>query len=223
MTLAFHILANTGFGTAYSFTNILDPPEPAFTMTYANASNVIRENMLVAVAIPHRLLSLPFVPKRWAKVGRALKEIRSYMTRLLDNEQSSFTQGAPGSGNLLSSLVRGSEDAWKLTELGTKHSTTDVPSTGLTRMDVLGNIYIFGLAGHETTGNSLAFAIYLLAAHPEVQAWATEEVDYVHTDHVDELIPGYDLFPRFKRCLAILVSFVIPTSYLAASSKMFAK
>jgi cytochrome P450 len=38
-------------------------------------------------------------------------------------------------------------------------------------------VLVFLLAGHETTATSLAFALHLLARHPEVRARAQEEVD----------------------------------------------
>ncbi|WP_424214055.1 cytochrome P450 [Streptomyces sp. BI20] len=43
-------------------------------------------------------------------------------------------------------------------------------------------ILIFLLAGHETTATTLAYALHLLAAHPEVQAAARAEVDAVLGD-----------------------------------------
>ena len=36
--------------------------------------------------------------------------------------------------------------------------------------------FVLVLAGYETTGNALGFALYLLAAHPEQQARLVEEV-----------------------------------------------
>ena len=211
MTLAFHVLSNTGFGTANSFANIMDPPVSPFTMTFANASNIIRENMLVAIAIPHRLLFSPFVPTSWAGVGRAMEELEWYMTALLDKERSLYTRGVLRSGNLLESLIRGSEGASKIKGSGSEPNTISRPSKGLSKLDVIGNIYIFSLAGHETTGNSLAFAIYLLAAHPNVQAWVNEEIDYVHARQATGHDPGYNSFHRLKRCLAVFVSLLLPS------------
>ncbi|WP_282703608.1 cytochrome P450 [Streptomyces sp. CC219B] len=40
-------------------------------------------------------------------------------------------------------------------------------------------VLIFLLAGHETTATALAFALLLLARHPETQQWVREEVDGV--------------------------------------------
>lgn len=42
------------------------------------------------------------------------------------------------------------------------------------------NIFIFALAGHETSSHTLAFAIAYLALHPSKQAWLFEELINVY-------------------------------------------
>lgn len=42
------------------------------------------------------------------------------------------------------------------------------------------NIFIFALAGHETSSHTLAFAIAYLALHPAKQAWLFEELVNVY-------------------------------------------
>lgn len=42
--------------------------------------------------------------------------------------------------------------------------------------EVFGNIFAYSLAGHETTANTVAIALVLLAAYPEYQQWLTEEI-----------------------------------------------
>ncbi|KAL8940112.1 MAG: hypothetical protein Q9216_002993 [Gyalolechia sp. 2 TL-2023] len=203
MTLAFHVLANTGFGTNFSFGKIDDPLRSLHTMTWSRASNIVRENMLVIVAIPSRILSMPLSPTCWRKASRAIEELRRYMEQSLNKEQRNLSQGSTGSGNLLSSLVRSSEEAKPFPAAHAEYPIEETP--GLPRADVLGDIYVFSLAGHETTGNVLTFAVYLLAAHPEVQAWVQEEIDLVYKYGGPGSASDYKLYPRFKRCLAIML------------------
>ena len=47
---------------------------------------------------------------------------------------------------------------------------------------VLGNIFIFILAGHETSANTLTYAIILLACHPEVQRALQANLDDILGD-----------------------------------------
>ncbi|MGW3241339.1 cytochrome P450 [Streptomyces sp. NPDC001070] len=52
--------------------------------------------------------------------------------------------------------------------------------------EIRDQVLIFLLAGHETTATSLAFALHLLARHPEPQARAREEVDRVLGDRTPQ-------------------------------------
>src|SRR4051812_13382870 len=44
---------------------------------------------------------------------------------------------------------------------------------------ILGNIFVTLMAGHETTGNTLAFTLLLLAIYPEYQKEIQAELDHV--------------------------------------------
>lgn len=43
----------------------------------------------------------------------------------------------------------------------------------------MGNIYVFLLAGHDTTAHTLAFALEILAIYPEIQQKAFEHIEQV--------------------------------------------
>ncbi|KAK7882256.1 hypothetical protein WMY93_028430 [Mugilogobius chulae] len=49
--------------------------------------------------------------------------------------------------------------------------------------EVIGQAFVFLLAGYETSSNTLAFTCYLLALHPECQRRLQEEVDDFYTRH----------------------------------------
>lgn len=69
--------------------------------------------------------------------------------------------------------------------------------------DSKSNIFAYNLAGHETTANTVAYALVLLAAHPQYQDWVREEIMQVQ----DTLAGDYNsIFPRLQRCLAVMVS-----------------
>ena len=77
---------------------------------------------------------------------------------------------------------------------------------GLTDEEIFGNIFAFNLAGHETTANTLATSLVLLAANPECQAWLVEEVQHVLGNSGGMEDWKYDeCFPNLKRCLAVMV------------------
>jgi hypothetical protein len=71
--------------------------------------------------------------------------------------------------------------------------------------EILGNIFVFNFAGHDTTAISLAYSVLLLVDHPEVQDWVAEELMF-YLDADRGGIWRYEtVFPKLKRCLAILV------------------
>eukprot|EP00198_Chlamydomonas_reinhardtii_P012713 XP_001702050.1 LOW QUALITY PROTEIN: cytochrome P450, CYP711 clan [Chlamydomonas reinhardtii] len=57
----------------------------------------------------------------------------------------------------------------------------------LTDEQVAGQVQLFILAGYETTANALAFAVYCIATHPEVESRLLREVD--------DVLPGSDQLP----------------------------
>ncbi|KCV83711.1 cytochrome P450 family protein [Actibacterium atlanticum] len=69
-------------------------------------------------------------------------------------------------------------------DLATKIMTTKDPQTGetFTTQEMVDQVAIFFLAGHETSASALAWALYLLATHPEAQARCAEEAADFGTD-----------------------------------------
>ncbi len=84
---------------------------------------------------------------------RAARNIRSLITSLTTARQAEITAGtAPD-------------------DLATKIMTTPDPQTGqrFATDEMVDQVAIFFLAGHETSASALAWGLYLLATHPQVQ------------------------------------------------------
>lgn len=60
----------------------------------------------------------------------------------------------------------------------------------ITEDEIVGQSFVFLLAGYETSSNTLAFTCYLLALNPECQCRVQEEVDDFFTRHVSMLPCG---------------------------------
>lgn len=58
----------------------------------------------------------------------------------------------------------------------------------ITEDEIVGQAFVFLLAGYETSSNTLAFTCYLLAINPECQSKVQEEVDDFFTRHVSGLL-----------------------------------
>ena len=88
----------------------------------------------------------------------------------------------------MGSLVRASEEAQKPSD------TYDSTRLGLTDEEIFGNIFIVNLAGHETTANTLATSLVLLAANPQCRTSGGSK-DWKYDES----------FPNLNRCLAVMV------------------
>lgn len=58
----------------------------------------------------------------------------------------------------------------------------------ITEEEIVGQAFVFLVAGYETSSNTLGFTCYLLAIHPECQRKVQEEVDLFFTRHVSVFV-----------------------------------
>lgn len=143
-------------------------------------------------------------------IGWAIAEFKQYMLDQLADEKQMVAEGKPGSGTLVSNLVRASET---LPEVAGGGANETIAMDGRARDlkalsvdEILENIFVFNFAGHDTTATSLADSVLLLVAHPEAQDWIAEELSLDLDNNENSKAKRYEfVFPIFKRCLAILV------------------
>lgn len=200
-TLSLNVLAATGFRRSYKFRSSSQPATDE-ALTYRDALQVVLDNALFLMLVPPRFLLIPLLPKQWAHIGKAAADFKQYMVDMLQEETSRLDRGETGVGSLMTSFVR----ALNTHEQTTVKSGTDQSSTkGLSVDEIFGNIFVINFAGHDTTANTLAFSMILLAANPEVQNWVSEEVREVIKDHDSRLWDYGALFSDLKRCRAVLV------------------
>lgn len=132
------------------------------------------------------------------------------MLSQLTDKKRLIAEGEPGSGTLMSNLVRASDAHFDMITQDANEPivTPERPynTRTLSAEEIFGNISVFNFASHDTTAISLAYSMLLLAAHPEVQDWISEELNvYLRSGSSKEW--DYEFaFPKLKRCLAVLVS-----------------
>lgn len=82
----------------------------------------------------------------------------------LADEKRLIAEGKPGSGTLMSNLVRASEAhhdvAGGVNDARTKMDGKPQDTKPLTVDEILGNIFVFHFAGHDTTAISLAYLMH---------------------------------------------------------------
>jgi cytochrome P450 len=197
MILALHVLTATGLGSFHKFRGGLQTPVAGYSMTYRDALSMLMTNIVICVLAAKLTLPTWMLPRKFGDIREAIDNFKRYMAEMLKKEKAAIAMGKPDGNNLMSSLIRASE-ASRAVDKGRNAALSDE--------EIFGNLFSHNLAGHETTSNTLAFAIALLAAHPNWQEWVAEEIDQVIGSDGTEL-DGYErAFPRLKRCLAVMVS-----------------
>ena len=197
--MALHVLTSAGFGMSFRYSEGMQSLRPGYCMTYRDALQLILRNITLLVIFPQRLLRSSFAPKKLRNLGQATLDFKKYMEEMLTRERQLILNQESGTDNLMSALVRASEEAKAANAVGGSNK-------GLADDEIYGNIFMYNLAGHDTTANALAYAIVLLAAFPERQEWLADEINSVF--RAQDNIESWDYesaFPRLKRCLAILV------------------
>lgn len=161
------------------------------------------------MVLPTKVFQIPFLPAKWSQIGWAVTEFKRYMLAQLAEEKQLVAEGKPGSGTLMSNLVRGSIAQSRPGKGAINQRVASMREAyelkPLTVDEILGNIFVFNFAGHDTTAISLAYSMLLLVARPDVQDWIAEELNF-YLDSEDSEIWQYEvIFPKLKRCLAVLV------------------
>ncbi|ETN36437.1 uncharacterized protein HMPREF1541_08715 [Cyphellophora europaea CBS 101466] len=199
-TLSLNVLATAGFKKEVEFRSAMDEDETENQegpMSYRDALQMVLDNIILILVMGTDSLNRAFWSQRWQKVGAAAEAFKKHMSRMLDEEEAALAKGEKGGGGILTAFVRA-----LTTNIKSNASDVDrkVPR-GLSRAEVFGNIFVINFAGHDTTANTLAFAALLLTAYPEVQDWLAEEVQYYTRNSAWQYA---ELFPRLKRCRAVL-------------------
>ena len=211
-TLSLNVLAATGFHRSYGFRSSAHSRNDE-AQTYRTALQTVLDNAIFLMLVPPRLLLLPFLPKSWVRIGNAAKDFKNYMILMLDEETSLLSRGEKGTGSLMTSLVRALDTHQKDASI-VKNDADQSPAKGLTVNEIFGNIFVINFAGHDTTANTLAFSMLLLAVNPEVQDWVSAELREMTKDGENERLEYTVLFPKLLRCRAVMVCIHRPASHL---------
>ncbi|KAL8319197.1 hypothetical protein RB597_006130 [Gaeumannomyces tritici] len=228
--IAIDVLTRIAYGRHKPLTLALPSRDPSADMSYVDAIHLCTEQILLASFVPSWFLRLPFMPRLLRTVGVALERLPGLTRDMLDQERRRSSSAAlvadetttAGLNNspeiIMSTLIRLSDQEKELTEKGTPDEKTSIAGGNrtsksyLTEEEIAGNLFIFTAAGFDTTANTMAYAVTLLAACPEWQAWIQAEIDAVLGAPTPGA-PGHELpvpdyataFPKLTRCMAVML------------------
>ena len=203
--LSLHVLSSVGFGKSYSFNEAAEPPKPGHMFNYRDSLSTILDHIMLILVFGPKFLTCRFLPKKWSRIGQAISDFKAYMKDVYTQEKQSMSSGSSGATNIMTSLIRASGEA-DVPEKGQGSSMTKSNSKGLSESEIYGNTFVYNFAGHDTTAITFSWTMYLLAAHPRVQDWIAEELNEYLGDSDPSTFHYNVIFPKLKRCHAVLVS-----------------
>lgn len=172
------IIGIAGFGRNMTWQRESNIPE-GHNMTFRDALHDVCNGALIKILVPRLAMGLT---ARWRRVRAAYDEFELYMLEMIRDRRTSHKKEERY--DLLSSLLDANEG-------DTSH---------LSESELMGNIFIFFLAGHETTAHTLAYTFTMLALYPDEQ-----EKLYQHINSIipDNRVPTYEMLPLFTYSLAV--------------------
>ncbi|VDB94071.1 unnamed protein product [Peniophora sp. CBMAI 1063] len=162
---AISVISAAGFGQRFSWQEDESVPE-GHQMTFREALHSLCAGLIIVFAVPRWAM---FLTSRLRVVRQSIDEVQKYMLEMI--EERRYALDDKSRHDLFTLLMGNLEDG---EEAATEH-------------ELMGNIFVFLLAGHETTAHTLAFALGFLALYPETQDRVFREIQAVTDDFQREL------------------------------------
>ena len=188
MRLSLHVISRAGFGVRLEWPHeerSVQIPE-GHTLSYKVALERLLENIIVVMLTPKWILrNSPFALHKNA--NESYVEWGKYMREMYENKRSEVKKGETREGmDLMGALVRGAGiTADSLNDQGNgdpEKAAASLNKQLLTDDEILGNAFVFILAGHETAANTVHFSILFLAMHRSSQKHLQEDLDAILGD-----------------------------------------
>jgi cytochrome P450 len=153
-------------------------------MAFKDALHTSSANLILKISLPSWTTNLT---KQTRKMELAFSELKQYMVEMVDARRNAETKEEHY--DLFSGLLDAAEG--------------DLDGAiAITEQELIGNMVIFLLAGHETTAHTLCFAFALLALYPDEQERLYQHIKGIMAD-LDGM-PTYEDMNRFTLSLAVL-------------------
>ncbi|KAI0703435.1 cytochrome P450 [Cytidiella melzeri] len=185
LPLALFVIGVAGFGRRVRWSDDENVPS-GYTMTFKTALQTVSKGVFVRLVLPQWLLKLG--PTQYIRdIRNSFDDLQHYMLEMIRERRHVETKEARY--DLFYNLLDANE------------MEPEEGESNLTDSELIGNLFIFLLAGHETTAHTLCFVFALLALHPEVQEELYEHVKSV-VPHGE--LPEYEHMSDLAYCMAVL-------------------
>ncbi|KDR79851.1 hypothetical protein GALMADRAFT_265094 [Galerina marginata CBS 339.88] len=180
LPIALFVIGVAGFGKKLSWNDDVAIPA-GHQMTFKDSLHIACSDIFFKLFLPEWMLK--FGPTRLRNVKIAFDELAAYISEMIKDRYSSEKVERH---DLFSSLLDANGD--------------DLNADRLTESELIGNIFIFFLAGHETTAHTLCFTFALLAFNPDEQEKLFEHIKSVIPDG---RIPTYEDMSALTYSMAV--------------------
>lgn len=212
LKLTLQVISSAGFGVSLPFMQTQEKssktgpksiyedgplPPPGYSFTFRSVTlymqthfrSIVFAVQLIPEWIP-RFMKAPFFKAELAAFNDMGKYLRNLIS--LTEESGADDQNSDSLAHLM---------------VGSSARSSSSKFRELTPDEVLGNLHIFTVAGHETTATTLRFALVLLTLHPEQQKWVRRGIhDALQGQSEDPKEWDYaEVFPKLVTPLCLMV------------------
>jgi cytochrome P450 len=206
-TVTLHVITAATFGEQHDFHSGLNILPPNHSLTFRSSLKLVLRNPVTAAVVRgmpwlKNTFIQPLLSHRIQQVQLALTEFNTYMLEAISRERTSSISNTRGEKktNLLTTLLAA-------TTTSSVNPADSKGKPGLSDTAITGNLFTFAFAGHETTASTLSYTLALLALHPDIQEWVTEELDAVILSSSSSSVGAMEyakIHPKLPRTLALM-------------------
>ncbi|PCH40910.1 cytochrome P450 [Wolfiporia cocos MD-104 SS10] len=179
--MALYVIGVAGFGRRMSWVEDMSIPA-GHSMFFRDALHTVSNDLWIKVIIPSLILKYAPIP-RVRKFYTAYNELERYMFEMIEARRNA--EKREERYDLFSSLL---------------DANSSESEGALTDSELMGNIFVFLIAGHETTAHTLAYTFIMLALYQNEQ-----DILYQHIKSVlpDGRIPSYEEMGKLYYSMAV--------------------
>ncbi|KAF7318973.1 hypothetical protein HMN09_00233300 [Mycena chlorophos] len=174
---AFLIIINCGFGVPSTWyaQSAAPPSSKSGGMSVQEALSLTAEHHLLMLTLPKWMYHLPIPKLRRLRTAR--EKMMSFMREQIAERKAEVTSGNELRPDAFTMLVKANQD--------------EEEKNSLDEDELIGNVFLFMFAGHETTAHTLAAALGFLAIHPEIQDEVVAQIVEVVDPERDPVFEDY--------------------------------
>ncbi|KZT55783.1 cytochrome P450, partial [Calocera cornea HHB12733] len=180
---ALYLISKCGFGIDLSWNE--DVGERIKGMSLPECFEVTSGSLVLLSFIPHWMYRLPVPALR--RLYDAVNILESILQGIISTRRTAGFTNEKNSKDIFSALLAANE-----LEKGTKGALSD--------RELISNVFLLLLAGHETTSKALAATLGELAYHQKHQQRAYEEIMSVVPDGKDPTYDDFEKLPFIQGC-----------------------